>query len=114
MVKLDEVKFYASLFDLPTVPKISTLKPGNQKLFEEALLKLVNEPSVFGSMDTITGIPCQREGIVTRDTSAFNESDFASHVFKYVRKGHVKTDEHWTRNWKRARLRSERPETPEL
>lgn len=29
---------------------------------------------------------------------------FARNVFKYVRKGHVKTDEHWTRNWKRARL----------
>jgi hypothetical protein len=26
-----------------------------------------------------------------------------------VRRGHVKTDEHWTRNWKRARLRWEYP-----
>ena len=25
-------------------------------------------------------------------------------VFKYVRKGHVQTGEHWTRHWKRARL----------
>ena len=31
-------------------------------------------------------------------------SEFARNVFKYVRKEHVKTDEHWTRNWKRARL----------
>jgi len=30
--------------------------------------------------------------------------EFAHNVFKYVRKGHVKTDEHWTRHWKRARL----------
>ena len=25
-------------------------------------------------------------------------------VGKYVRKGHVQTDEHWTKNWKQAKL----------
>lgn len=23
---------------------------------------------------------------------------------KWVRKGHVQTDEHWTRNWKKAKI----------
>lgn len=47
---------------------------------------------------------CTREGVVTRNIGEYPVSEFARNVFKYVRKGHVKTDEHWTRNWKRARL----------
>ena len=108
----DEVKFYASLFDLPTVPELSIVKPDQQLLFEQHLLSLVNEPSVFKSHDITTGKPCQREGVVSRDAAGFHENEFAARVFKYVRKGHVKTDEHWTRNWKRALLAWEHPQTP--
>ncbi|MEJ1242457.1 RNA ligase family protein [Chryseolinea sp. T2] len=108
----DEVKFYASLFDLPTVPELSIVKPDNQPLFEQHVLALVSQASVFNSLDIATGKPCEREGVVSRDTGAFHENEFATRVFKYVRKGHVKTDEHWTRNWKRARLAWEQPETP--
>ena len=39
-----------------------------------------------------------------RNVGEYPVSEFAHNVFKYVRKGHVKTDEHWTRNWKRAPL----------
>ena len=45
-----------------------------------------------------------REGVVSRNVGEYLVSEFAHNVFKYVRKGHVKTDEHWTRNWKRAPL----------
>ncbi|MNY43443.1 hypothetical protein D3C86_1784030 [compost metagenome] len=47
------------------------------------------------------------EGIVTRNADRYTVDSFAQNVFKYVRKGHVKTNEHWTRNWKRASLTSE-------
>lgn len=60
--------------------------------------------SVFGSCDALTGLDCTREGVVTRNIGEYATADFAHNVFKYVRKGHVQTGEHWTRHWKRARL----------
>ena len=29
---------------------------------------------------------------------------FSTHVAKYVRKGHVQTDEHWSKNWKESKV----------
>lgn len=59
---------------------------------------------IFGSCDPWTKEVCTREGVVSRNVGEYPVSEFAHNVFKYVRKGHVKTDEHWTRNWKRAPL----------
>lgn len=102
----EEVKFYASLFDLPVVPELmieSTAGLTSGKL-EERVIALAKQPSLFTSFDPRTGAECTREGVVTRNMSEYPVSEFAHNVFKYVRKGHVLTDEHWTRNWKRARL----------
>lgn len=49
----------------------------------------------------------QKEGVVVRTRDSFDNNDFATHVAKFVRIGHVQTDEHWTRNWKRAILHYE-------
>ena len=49
------------------------------------------------------------EGIVSRNANTFGVDAFKQNVFKYVRKDHVKTDEHWTRRWKRAPLKGEQP-----
>jgi hypothetical protein len=46
----------------------------------------------------------EREGFVVRVKDSFHKDHFSSNVFKYVRKGHVQTDEHWSRNWKQAKL----------
>jgi hypothetical protein len=105
----EETKFYAGTLDLPLVPEIKFFDtPTEQKTFEQELLSIVKTESVFGSIDTITGKPCSMEGVVTRSVADYATADFAKNVFKYVRKGHVKTDEHWTRNWKRAKLKYER------
>ena len=48
-----------------------------------------------------------REGVVVRTAGAFPAGDFAEHMCKSVRKGHVQTDEHWTRRWRRCAI--ERP-----
>jgi hypothetical protein len=37
----------------------------------------------------------EMEGFVVRNAGAFHYDDFASNVAKYVRKGHVQTDEFW-------------------
>lgn len=102
----EEVKFYAALFDLPTVPelKIQSTQDLTKETLKEQIIGWAQQPSVFGSRDPRNGNDCTREGVVTRDISEYPVADFAHRVFKYVRKGHVQTDVHWTRNWKRAKL----------
>ena len=41
---------------------------------------------------------------MTRSIDEYHVDAFKENVFKYVRKNHVSTDEHWSRNWKRAPL----------
>jgi hypothetical protein len=104
----EEVKFYAAMLDLPTVPQIEIEStPGNQTLFEQKIMNIVGTGGAFDPVDTATDKPCTLEGIVSRNAAAFHCDQFAHNVFKWVRGGHVKTNEHWTRNWKRARLKHE-------
>lgn len=105
----EETKFYAALLGFPTVPELTTVRlPQERATFEAGILQLAGANSRLGSFSPYDdNQPCTMEGIVTRSTSAYTVDDFAKHVFKYVRKGHVKTDEHWTRNWKRAKLKWE-------
>lgn len=102
----DEVKFYAALFDFPTVPELKTaeVKILTAEQLKADVLSFSQQTSLLASFDVHTNNPCTCEGVVTRNTEEFNTDVFAGNVFKYVRKGHVKTDEHWTRNWKRAKL----------
>lgn len=102
----DEVKFYASFFDLPTVPELEffEMKDLEKDKLEKSVKVFSTEHSEFESYDIVTGNTCSREGVVVRNTNEYAVSDFANNVFKYVRKEHVKTDEHWTRHWKRAKL----------
>lgn len=39
--------------------------------------------------------PATMEGFVVRTAAAFHFDGFAEHVAKWVRRGHVQTDEHW-------------------
>lgn len=105
----DEVKFYAALLDFAIVPELSFSKPEIEEEFIDVVSSIVKQESVFKSVDTITEKNCSMEGIVTKNTNEFLVADFKQNVFKYVRKDHVKTDEHWTRNWKRAPLKWEKP-----
>lgn len=46
------------------------------------------------------------EGYVTRNLDSFHINDFDKNVAKCVRKNHVQTDEHWTKDWQSNKLRS--------
>ncbi len=70
-------------------------------------MSLTSGRGAFEPFDIHTQKPATIEGIVSRNTAAYPVDRFSENVFKYVRKGHVKTDEHWTRNWKRAKLKQE-------
>lgn len=90
----EEVLFYAELLELATVP---VLEIGN---FEAVQVKqLITDRMPKGS---VFGGEC--EGFVFRNYEEFLVDDFKNNVLKYVRSNHVKTNEHWTRNWQKAKL----------
>jgi hypothetical protein len=101
----EETKFYAAMLGFPVVPELAIVPaPSDRKAFESDVLEIVSRSGTMGTVDAFTGKPCTMEGVVSRNAAAYPVSDFAHNVFKYVRKSHVKTDEHWTRNWRRAKL----------
>ena len=101
----EEVCFYAAAFDLPTVPVLGlALNTREEIAFRAEVLNFTRKQSAFASVDVKTGTACTIEGVVSRNSKGFAVDELGTNVFKYVRKGHVKTDEHWTRNWKRAKL----------
>ena len=81
----EEVQFYATLFDLPTVPEISLPKSENKIEFEKNIVYTHQKHSSFQSRDVLTKKPSAMEGIVTRDAQAFSLDEFSHRVFKYVR-----------------------------
>jgi hypothetical protein len=90
------VEEYSYLLDIPTVPVLFKGKVETENKLKELVEKLVSEPSELGG---------EREGIVIRNAGVFHNDDFKDNVMKWVRKNHVQTDEHWTRNWKMATLK---------
>ncbi len=124
----EEVKFYAAMLDFPVVPEIP-LQKGLAEVYDPALdeneileawltlnlgmswQEYVETPGTLGGYDPHSGAPCC-EGFVVRDANGFPtnsgrlpvaSNEFDS-LFKLVRKSHVKTDVHWTKNWKPASL----------
>jgi len=124
----EEVEETALLFDFPTVPVLAkgvrleqgpNDSMGEDKVLAEWLYQLlgmewedyVQTPGSLGGYNPETGEDTC-EGLVIRSSAGFEtkngllavaENEFDS-LFKLVRRGHVKTDEHWTKNWKPARL----------
>lgn len=88
----EDVKALASLYDWPTVPEL----PADAHI-EKAINHFMKEESSLGG---------PREGIVVRNADSFSEDQFKYNVLKYVRANHVQTDQHWTVNWKKAKLKS--------
>ncbi|HVI46474.1 MAG TPA: RNA ligase family protein [Chitinophaga sp.] len=101
----EETHFYAKLLDLPVVPEVKRVTaPPARGQFEQEILELVSQRGAFDPHDVHTGEPTVMEGIVSRNAASYHIDDFSRNLFKYVRKGHVKTDQHWTRHWRKAKL----------
>ncbi len=103
----EETKWYASVFDMQVVPELSIQETKSSKAIETQVKQYMTEESVFGSLQNDTGLPCTREGIVTRNIESYGVDEFNKNLFKCVRKGHVQTEEHWSKKWKRAPLKHE-------
>lgn len=90
----EEVVFYAECLDLFTVP-----------LLEQGSFTKENlSATIAANMDYGSTFGGAIEGVVVRPSAEFTTEEFPHKVIKYVRENHVKTDEHWTKNWKRASL----------
>ena len=95
----EDLEAYAASKSIPVVP---VLFRGRFASIEEIRAFMANahrEPSALGGA---------REGIVLRLARGFPASEFASNVCKSVRKGHVQSDEHWTRHWRPCRIAASR------
>lgn len=73
----DEVREWAALLDLPTPRELY------RGLWNEEALKAIQVD------------PERMEGYVVRVTAAVPYADFPLRVAKWVRRGHVQTDQHW-------------------
>jgi hypothetical protein len=116
----EETKFYAAMLDMQTVPEIFVRHPESmfpQNEYEGMLLSTVTGESAFGSVENSLFNPksgerviqrCKMEGVVDSNADEYRVSEFKLNVFKYVRKDHVTTDEHWTKSPRRATLAHER------
>lgn len=94
----DAVEEYSYLLDIPTVPVLFRGVINTEKELKEIVEGLIKQPSELGG---------QIEGIVIRNAGLFHNDDFAENVMKWVRAGHIQTDEHWSRNWKKAKINYE-------
>ena len=97
-ISWDGVEEYSYLLDIPTVPVLFKGQVQSEKELKLLTESLVSQPSALGG---------KREGIVVRKSDMFHDDDFSESVMKWVRKGHVATDSHWTRNWKKAKINRE-------
>ena len=91
----DDVVLMAEILQVPTVPVLWRGAIETEPQLRKLISQFMAEPSTYG--DT-------KEGVVIRKTCGFDNDDFSKNVAKYVRENHVQTDQHWTRNWKRAEL----------
>jgi len=91
----DDVLYFANILKVPTVPALWRGSLDSEDDLKNIVDKLMSEPSDFG--DT-------KEGVVIRKVEQFPLNEFKTHVCKWVRPNHVQTNEHWTRNWKKAKL----------
>ena len=95
----DDVKSFANIIEVPYVPELWRGRIYKEEELRKIVEDLVKQPSIYGKY---------REGVVIRITDSFKIEDFSKYVCKWVRKDHVTTDEHWTKNWKKAELNYER------
>ena len=92
----DEVVEWSDTLGIPTVPVIQRGLFGTEKIVGEIIIKKMKQESALSS-----GTP---EGFVLRCTSGFKYNELDKYCAKYVRAGHIQTDEKWKKTWKQAKL----------
>ena len=91
----NDVEMLASLLDVPTVPVLYRGTIASERELRALVDYFTAQPSAYGET---------REGVVIRVADEFPVDEFSHYVCKWVRPNHVTTNEHWTKNWKKAEL----------
>ena len=92
----DEVKEFAEMIGVKHVPELLRTKITSPEHIKDIINELMKSRSTYNTT--------RMEGIVMRLVNEFPINEFPHSVCKWVRPNHVQTDEHWTRNWKKAEL----------
>ena len=101
----EDVELWSDILNIPTVPVLFDGIVNSEKELKELVLKLAKEPSTLGAFDTTTGEK-MKEGVVVRPYDSFPYEKFGDNIRKYVRANHVKSDEFWVKNWRKAKLKT--------
>lgn len=91
----DDVETMAKIMNVPTAPVLWRGVVTSENELKTLVDYYVIQPSVYGPT---------REGVVVRIADEFPIDDFSHNVCKWVRPNHVTTTNHWTKNWKKAKL----------
>ena len=92
-----DVERFATERGIPLVPILRRGVFNSAAELRDFVRREHRKPSVLGG---------EREGVVIRTAVEFPSSDFAENVCKSVRSHHVRTDRHWTRNWRPCAIRT--------
>lgn len=82
----EDVELWSEEISVPTVPVLYKGTVTSENELRNITESLMNFDSKCGG---------QREGVVVRLQSQFNNNDFSSSVMKYVRANHVQSSDHW-------------------
>jgi predicted kinase len=98
----DEVERVSALLNVPHAPILFKGEFGSLKEIRSFMEERASQPSSMSSHH-------EPEGFVIRLQQEFCDDTFERSMAKFVRKGHVQTDDSWKRTWKKAKL-YEQPE----
>lgn len=87
----EETEATAEEKGMKTVPVLFSGTFANQRDLVRWFEDQIKLPSSLGG---------EREGFVIRSTDRIKPEEFSTCVMKFVRSGHVQTDQHWKMNWK--------------
>jgi hypothetical protein len=96
----DEVVRLAHQLRLSHAPIVFRGRIESMAALERLLQQVAQKPSQVSSHHP-------PEGCVVRVSRAFSNTEFDRCVAKYVRKGHVQTDDSWLRTWRKATLETQ-------
>lgn len=83
----EAVERWANILGCATVPLLEQFTAQNDTGFRAVVERHARELSVLGG---------EREGVVVRWSGRFAQEDFSRATGKWVRAGHIQTDDHWT------------------
>jgi hypothetical protein len=97
----------AKRLELPTVPPLYIGQFTSMSQIQSWMVARALQRSAVAITDAI-----RPEGFVLRVISSYSPADFGKSIAKFVRKGHIQTDDAWRRTWAKTVLNPSAPAPP--